>query len=121
LNWGGRMFGNWNGVRVFLYMGKVDFRKAINGLSIIVESEMREKPLSGNLYVFCHRRRDRIKILYWNKNGFCLLYKRLEEHRFRWPKSEGGVMTITHEELSWLLAGLDIMKAHRQLTYAGVT
>lgn len=115
------MLNDFHRARIYLHLGRIDFRKSINGLAMIVETGMKEKPLSGNLYVFCHRRRDRIKILYWDRNGFCLWYKRLEEEKFRWPKDEREAMEITREELSWLLAGLDITSSHRRLEYAGMS
>jgi transposase len=70
--------------RVYLAIGSTDMRKAINGLSILVEQHLCKDPFSGDLFVFCNRRRNMIKIFYWDKNGFCLWQKRLEEHRFQW-------------------------------------
>jgi transposase len=95
-------------------------RKQINGLSILVEQSLSMNPFSGDLFVFCNRRRNMIKILYWDKNGFCLWHKRLEEHRFRWPKSENEVLSIGSRELNWLLDGLDFTSAHQRLTYRSV-
>ena len=103
--------------RVYLAIGSTDMRKSINGLSIIVEQAMALNPFSGELFVFCNRRRNIIKILYWDRNGFCLWHKRLEKDRFKWPKSESEVMTIDQNRLKWLLYGLDIAEAHRQLYY----
>lgn len=105
---------------VFLYLGKVDMRKSINGLSIIVETVMKQSPLSGSLFVFCNKRRITLKILYWDKNGFCLWLKRLETEKFPWPKNMDEVKEITAEELSWLLKGLDFRKAHKAVTYSKV-
>lgn len=97
--------------QVFLYSKFVDFRKSINGLSSIVESEMRLKVFSGALFVFMGRRKDTIKILYWDRTGFALWYKRLEEARFSWRREfETDVVLITPEELSWLLSGVDVWK-----------
>ena len=107
--------------RVYLAIGSTDMRKAINGLSIIVEQAMDLNPFSGDLFVFCNRRRNIIKILYWDRNGFCLWHKRLEEHRFKWPQSEQEVMTIDRHQLQWLLYGLDIADAHKQLYYQAVS
>jgi transposase len=71
--------------RVFLAVGSTDMRKSINGLSVLVERAMEMNPFDGDLFVFCNRRRNMIKILYWDKNGFALWHKRLEKHRFHWP------------------------------------
>ena len=84
------------------------FRKSINGLSAIVESEMALSPFSGALFVFCNRQRDKLKVLYWGgggggKTGFCLWYKRLEKAKFKWPRKMPG-STITLTEQQWVLA-----------------
>ena len=107
--------------RVYLALGSTDMRKSINGLSIIVEQAMALNPFSGELFVFCNRRRNIIKILYWDRNGFCLWHKRLEKDRFKWPKSEDEVMTIDQSRLQWLLYGFDIADAHRRLYYQAVS
>ena len=110
------------GVKVYLAIGTTDMRKAINGLSILVEEHMDLDPFTGHLFVFCNRRRDIIKILYWDRNGFCLWQKRLEKERFRWPESEGDVLGLGLRELHWLIDGLSIaqQEAHSQLDYATV-
>jgi transposase len=107
--------------RVYLAVGITDMRKAINGLSIMVEQAMDLNPFSGDLFVFCNRRRNIIKILCWDRNGFCLWHKRLEKHRFKWPQCEQEVMTIDRHQLQWLLYGLDIADAHKQLYYQVVS
>lgn len=105
---------------IYLAVGSTDMRKAINGLSILVEQAMDLNPFSGDLFVFCNRQRTIIKILYWDHNGFCLWHKRLEKHKFKWPDSRVDVMTIATKQLSWLLAGLDFTSAHQRLTYSVV-
>jgi len=110
-------------MRVYLAMGHTDMRKAINGLSVLVESSMQLDPFSGNLFVFTNRRRNILKILYWDRNGFCLWQKRLEKHRFRWPDAcNNEVVAIEGRELSWLLEGLDTrdVKAHGMLSYTAL-
>jgi transposase len=107
--------------RVYLALGNTDMRKSINGLSIMVEQAMELNPFSGELFVFCNRRRNIIKILYWDRNGFCLWHKRLEKDRFKWPESEREVMAIDQSQLQWLLYGLDIAEAHGQLYYQAVS
>jgi transposase len=104
--------------KVYLAVGSTDMRKAINGLSILVEQAMDLDPFSGDLFVFCNRKRTIIKILYWDHNGFCLWHKRLEEHKFKWPQSGDQIITIGSKQLGWLLAGLDYTSAHQRLRYA---
>jgi transposase len=106
-----------NPKRVFLAAGSTDMRKSINGLSILVEQALDLDPFAGDLFVFCNRRRNMIKILYWDKNGFALWHKRLEKHRFRWPTGAERVVSLGAKELEWLLAGLDYSHAHEQLRY----
>lgn len=103
--------------QVFIAVGFTDMRKAINGLSQIVEENFGRNVFSGQLFVFSNRRRDIVKILFWDVNGFCLWQKRLEKDHFHWPESDEEVLSMSSEELSWLLAGLDIKEAHRKLHY----
>jgi transposase len=106
--------------RIYLAVGSTDMRKAINGLSFLVEQAMALNPFSGDLFVFCNRRCDIIKILYWDYNGFCLWHKRLEKDRFKWPQTAQDVVTINHKQLDWLLAGFDFTAAHQRLQYTAV-
>ena len=106
--------------RVFLAAGNTDMRKAINGLSLLVEGEMELDPFSGHLFVFCNRSRTIVKVLYWDRNGFCLWHKRLEKHYFKWPKKGGEIIPIGQRELMWLIEGLEIEQkdAHEGLFYS---
>lgn len=104
--------------KVYLAIGATDMRKAINGLSIIVSEQMQHDIFSGHMFVFCNRKRTILKILYWDKNGFCLWQKRLEKDRFKWPETQKQIMGITNRELSWLVAGLNIHQAHKPLKYS---
>jgi transposase len=108
--------------RVFLAPGNTDMRKAINGLSIMVEGVLDLDPFSGHLFVFCNRSKTILKVLYYDRNGFCLWQKRLEKHRFKWPESKEDVMEIGAPELSFLLEGLDIrsIKPHEAIHYSTV-
>lgn len=108
-------------VKVYLALGHTDMRKAINGLSVVVE-QLELDPFSGHLFVFSNRRRKILKILYWERNGFCLWQKRLEKQRFKWPKTEAEVIEVGQRELRWLLDGLKIVQksCHRQLDYTTV-
>jgi transposase len=103
--------------KVYIAIGNTDMRKSINGLSQLVADNFNADVFSGNLYAFCNRRRDIIKILFWDRNGFCIWHKRLEKDRFCWPKSQKEVLGIDQNQMSWLLAGLDIDNAHNRLSY----
>jgi transposase len=97
--------------KVFIHREYVDMRKAINGLSQIVESAQMGILMEPHLFVFSGKARSVIKILYFDRSGFCLWQKRLEQDKFPWPKkSLDTVVTITPEQLSWLLDGYDIFK-----------
>ena len=106
--------------RVYLHREYVDFRKAVNGLSLIVEQERSLNPYDASLYVFCNRSRDKLKILHWDKTGFVLWYKRLEKDKFKWPTNEvGAVIQLSEQSLHWLLSGLPIrpLEPHKPLNY----
>lgn len=108
-------------VAVYLYRGRVDMRKSINGLSALVEQEMALSPFDPALFAFCNRQCDKIKLLYWERNGFVLWYKRLEKQRFKWlaASSDEDSVQISGYELNLLLDGLDIFnnKPHDMLFY----
>lgn len=110
---------------VYLYRQAIDFRKSIGGLSALVEQGLGMNPFGDGLYVFINRRRDKIKILYWHRNGFCLWYKRLESERFAWPALDATQAScrLTAKELEWLLEGFDLWaaKPHKTLNYQSVT
>lgn len=105
---------------VYLCREAVDFRKSIDGLAALVEGMLVMNPFSEHLFCFVNRKRDKIKILYWERSGFCLWYKRLEKGRFHWPRfRDGEPITLTGAELNWLLDGIDLkhLKPHPRLTY----
>ncbi len=108
--------------KVYLALESTDMRKSINGLSILVSEYLELDPFTGHLFAFCNKKRNMVKILYWDRNGFCLWHKRLEKHTFRWPASKSEIMTIKRHELSWLLDGLEITQkeAHTPLEYSTV-
>lgn len=108
-------------VKVYVALGITDMRKSINGLALVVEEHFRLDLFSGSLFAFCNRKRDIVKIIYWDQNGFCLWMKRLEKEMFRWPESEKEVIEISQTALGWLLHGLDLKQAHRQLSYRSVS
>lgn len=94
---------------VYLAVGKTDLRKSIDGLAIMVQMNFQLDPFKDAIFVFCNSKRDKIKILYWERNGFWLYYRRLEKGRFKWPNNPNEkVMHVTERELRWILDGLDI-------------
>lgn len=101
--------------RVWLAPGATDMRKSIDGLAALVKHGMGREPTEPAVFVFCGRRRDRIKLLYWDINGFWLLYKRLESGKFRWPSPGAEAVMLSKRQLSWLLDGLQVeqRQAHR--------
>lgn len=96
---------------VWLAPGYTDMRRSIDGLAIIAQTVIGRNPLSDHLFVFCGRDRRRLKILYWDRNGFWLLYRRLESGRFHWPLPDAALNSaccVTRRQLAWLLDGLSI-------------
>jgi transposase len=102
---------------IYLRTGATDMRKSINGLSAIVQIEMKQNPFQPGYFVFCNKRKRLLKILYWDRNGFALWYKRLEEEKFIWPKRTAEAKSITKQQIEWLLAGLDFNRAHKTLNF----
>lgn len=110
--------------QVYLCREPIDFRKSIDGLSVLVEQELGLNPFGSALYVFINRHRDRIKVLYWHRNGFCLWLKRLEQDKFAWPREcESATQTLSVHEFEWLLEGFDLWanQPHKTLHYASVS
>ena len=107
-------------VDIYVRPGKTDMRKQINGLSILVQQDLKLDPFSGALFLFCNRRRRLLKILYWDRTGFCLWLKRLEKNRFPWPMNRSEVQQIDLEKLRLLLSGIDFWQAHEELEYSSV-
>ena len=116
---------------IYLAQDPVDFRLGINGLSTMVEATLRFDPFSRNLFCFTNKRRNQIKVLYWQRSGFCLWLKRLEEETFKWPvhlsalesaQPRPPVVTLSEDQFLWLLEGLDLkhLKPHRALEYRSV-
>lgn len=111
-------------IQAYLYMEPVDMRKSIDGLAALVESELELSPMRKALFVFCNRGRDKIKLLYWERNGFVVWYKRLEQQRFRWPRrSEFTCEVRDGRELNYLLDGFDIWthRPHQTLYFDSVS
>jgi transposase len=107
---------------IYLHRDPIDFRKQAHSLAVLVEQELGHNPFSGALYAFTNRRRNKIKCLLWEDNGFILYYKALAEEKFRWPKAGEELLMLTGEQINWLLDGYDItqMRGHRKLHFESV-
>ena len=93
---------------IYLACGYTDMRKSIDGLAALVQESFRMDPFAPTLYLFCGKRRDRIKALLWEKDGFVMLYKRLENGNFKWPRSSEEVRPLSWKEFNWLMDGLEV-------------
>ena len=102
------------GVRVLIATRPVDFRKGMDGLAALVKEHLRADPYSGAVFVFRARRADRVKLIVWDGTGLCLLAKRLEQGRFRWPPIEDGMMKLSAVQLAALLEGAEWARVERR-------
>lgn len=101
-------------VRIFVCLTPVDFRRGFDGLAAVVRQAFGMDPLSGHLFVFRNRRGDRLKVLFWDRDGFWLWYKRLERGTFRFPRADATSLEIEAPELAFLLEGVDLAKIKRR-------
>lgn len=103
-------------VRVLLCTSPTDMRKGFDTLAVLVRDGLGDDPLSGHLFVFVGRRRDRLKILYWDRDGYALWYKRLEKGTFRIPvaKPDAASIELKASELAMLLDGIDLRSIQRR-------
>jgi transposase len=104
-------------VRIFLCLQPADMRRSFDGLSRMVDEVIGEDPLSGYLFVFLNKRSNRMKILYWDRDGFALWYKRLEEGAFCFPHAEGDSVAVNSTDLSMILDGVDFNSIKRKKRY----
>jgi transposase len=104
--------------RIYIACGYTDLRRGIDGLATIVQQQFDLDPFTNSLFLFCGRRTDRIKALYWEDDGFLLLYKRLERGKFQWPRTESEVRELTPQQYRWLMEGLktEQPKAHKPVS-----
>ena len=103
------MLGDLSGIsKIYIITGAVDMRKSIDGLMAIIRDSFRMDPFENAVYLFCGRKCDRIKALHHERDGFCMLYKRLDSGRYQWPRNASEVRTLTRQEFRWLLEGLSI-------------
>jgi len=106
------MIGPAPGTKVMVATRPVDFRKGADSLAALVAADYGGKPYSGVIYVFRAKRADRIKLIWWDGTGLCLMAKRLEQGAFKWPRIQEGVMRLTAAQLGALLEGLDWRRVH---------
>jgi transposase len=99
--------------KIWLYRKPVDFRMQIDGLVLLVSGYLAQDPTSGHIFAFRNSSANKIKLLYWEDNGFWLLYKRLEKGKLKFPSAEDSQYEITKDELQWLLSGFDITQLHK--------
>jgi transposase len=107
-------------VRIFLAVEPVDMRKSFNGLYVVATEDLKGNPLEGGLFVFTNKRRNRLKILFWDGTGLWVLAKRLEKGRFSWPKGlnmKDGKLTLKHAALSMLMEGIDLKDGMQKVWY----
>ena len=104
-------------VQIYVASEPADMRKSFNGLTILVHEALDQDPLSGHLFVFRNRRGDRVKILYWDRSGFCIWYKLLERGTFHLPCGDEPYLELSSADLSMLLEGIDLAGARRHLRY----
>ena len=104
-------------VRVYVATGPTDLRKSFDSLAALVDGVLGEDPYAGHVFLFSNRRRDRLKLLYWDRDGFALWYKRLEAGTFEWPTAEGGRAEIDATALALLLEGVELTSAVRRPRY----
>jgi len=107
------MFGITTTIRIFLAVQPTDMRKGLDGLAQLAREVLEQNPLSGHFFVFRNRKRDRIKILYWDRDGYAVWMKRLEKGTFRFPAAKEGRVEVTPAEMAAVLEGLDLSRARR--------
>ena len=105
-------------VKIFLCAQATDMRRSFDKLAEMTRTVLAQDPLSGHLFVFFNRPRDRVKILFWDRSGFCLYYKRLEEGSFRVPPLDGGGAQLDAAELALILEGFELAGSRRQKRFS---
>ena len=102
------MLGGISAPQVYIVCGYTDMRRSIDGLSAIIKQNYSLEPFSGSLFLFCGKRRDRMKALMWDGDGFLLMYKRLDNGGFQWPRGAEEAQLLSSEQFTWLMQGLSI-------------
>ena len=115
--------GRWSRANIYLYRQAIDMRKAVDGLAVLIERELELNPFEASLFVFTNKKRDKIKCLAYERNGFWLLYKKLAKQRFHWPDwFSSDTLTLTEEQLTQLLDGFNLngMRPHYAVYFQSV-
>ena len=97
--------------QVYIVCGKTDLRKGIDGLATLVKEQFELDPFSGKVFLFCGGSKDRFKALYWDGQGFWLLYKRFENGKLNWPRNQNEVQALSSEQVDWLMKGFEAVPA----------
>ena len=105
------------GLKVWIANEALDMRKSFNGIAAIIQAQFHKAPNSGHLFVFTNRSRDKIKIFYWDRNGFVQWYKQLEKGCFRWPRVAQNIYEVSISDLTLLLEGIDLTHSQRLHAY----
>ena len=107
---------------IYIYRPFIDFRKGVRGLSVFVQEELELNPFKNYLFIFCNRRKNRIKALYWDKTGFALWYKCLEREQYKWPcHFEDDILVVDVENLNQFLIGINPWQVpHKKLSFFSV-
>ena len=108
---------NFENARIFVRPGATDLRRGIAGLTYLIEKQMKQHSLSGDVFLFCNKTHKLLKVIFWDKTGFWLAQKRLEEATWPWPNTEEEAREINGEQLTMLLSGIDFWHAHREVHY----
>jgi len=105
--------------QIYVALSPVDMRKSIDGLVALIVDDFNASPQLGHVFVFCNKARNKVKLVYWDRNGFVLHYKRLDKGRFRIKRNRTGRLEISAQQLQWLLAGLEfqLMQEFNELNY----
>jgi len=104
-------------IRFYVVAGPTDMRKSFNGLSAVVENHLDQDPLSGHVFAFCNRRKNRVKLLVWDGSGLWVSAKRLEKGTFAWPQSDAVSVEMSSEEVTLILGGIDLKQTRRRRWY----
>jgi transposase len=107
--------------RIFIRPGYTDLRKAVNGLSVLIQDEMKGEPFSGDVYLFYNKGRKLLKAVWWDKRGFWMSRKRLEREGWPWPEYAEAAEEPSREQLGMLFEGIDFFKAHKPVYYQRVS
>lgn len=105
------------GLKVFIATAPLDMRKSFDGMASMVKNGLKQDVFSGHIFVFCNKRGDKIKLFYWDRNGYCTWYKRLERGVFRLPHIKGKSCKVTPAELNLILEGIDLTDRQRLRAY----